>query len=129
LREYFCATESRWVLNLQSSTSSTTAALDEYLQQPTPRWTSLWDRISQQTLFSSFASLYFISLQFVVCLYGFRFIVVCGPESVLPDVVAIHTTDMIPKSMIYTVNQKNTKMFFVIILNKTQLILIKFGIS
>jgi len=27
-------------------------------------------------------------------------IVVCGPESVLPDVLAIHTIEMIPKSMI-----------------------------
>ena len=27
-------------------------------------------------------------------------IVVCGPESVLPDVPAIHTIEMIPKSMI-----------------------------
>jgi len=29
-------------------------------------------------------------------------IVVCGPESVLPDVLAIHTVEMIPKSMILT---------------------------
>jgi len=29
-------------------------------------------------------------------------IVVCGPESVLPDVLAIHTIEMIPKSMILT---------------------------
>ena len=27
-------------------------------------------------------------------------IVVCGPDSVLPDVLAIHTIEMIPKSMI-----------------------------
>jgi len=27
-------------------------------------------------------------------------IVVCGPESVLPDVLSIHTIEMIPKSMI-----------------------------
>ena len=32
-------------------------------------------------------------------------IVVCGPESVLPDVLAIHTIEMIPKSMILTIHR------------------------
>ena len=33
------------------------------------------------------------------------FIVVCGPESVLPDVLAMHTIEMIPKSMILVTGQ------------------------